>query len=228
MRTRLYVDITQCDFDKFVDFLFAPVVQPESARRDRWYFNTRVSFDPNRVCGYYVHLFRNAGFLLERYSRGQLEQGFGAIQVRSLCCSVRQIMWHRDLPFSDREECVRSIFHFCRDIFRHDAFEFTASMWWDSFCFDWECGNRRRSRGGEDLLMQDVLFGTLSRVLLIDSSICRGSALHGLEHLHHPETMVLIGGVIQSHPELAEQLTGYADVIRGRDPLWMRSAKPGD
>jgi len=76
--------------------------------------------------------------------------------------------------------------------------------------------------------MQDVLFGTLSRVLLIDSSICRGSALHGLEHLHHPETMVLIGGVIQSHPELAEQLTGYADVIRGRDPLWMRSAKPGD
>jgi len=106
------------------------------------------------------------------------------------------------------------MFHLCRDIFRQDEIGFTASMWWDSFCFDWECGNKRRSRGGEDLLMQDVMFGTLSHVMLIDSSICRGSALHGLEHLHHPETLALIDGLIRSHPELAEELTQYADGIR--------------
>ncbi len=76
--------------------------------------------------------------------------------------------------------------------------------------------------------MQDVLFGTLSQVLQIDSSICRGSALHGLEHLHHPETIVMIDDVIQSNPELAEQLTEYINVIRGRDPLWMKGAKPDE
>lgn len=78
-----------------------------------------------------------------------------------------------------------------------------------------------------DLALQDVLFGALSEVLLIDSSLCRGSALHGLEHLHHPDTLALIDGLIRSHPELAQELTEYADSIRGRDPLWMRVARPG-
>jgi hypothetical protein len=110
------------------------------------------------------------------------------------------------------------MFHLFRDVFRHDAIGFTASIWWDSFRFEWECGNRRRSRGGEDLLMQDVIFGTLSQVMLIDSSICRDSALHGLEHLHHPDTLALIDGLIRSHPELAEELTQYADFIRNRGP----------
>ena len=76
--------------------------------------------------------------------------------------------------------------------------------------------------------MQDVLFETLSEVLLIDSSICRGSALHGLEHLHHPETMALIDSVIRGHPELAGELATYATSIRGQDPLWMRGIKPGE
>lgn len=225
MRIRFCADITNYDFDQFLDFLFAPVVPPEAGPRDRWYFNTRTSCDPSRVCGYYVRLFRNAALLLERYSRGQLEHGFEAMRARSLSCSVRQLIWNRELAFPEREECVRSMFHLCREVFRTDSIGFTASMWWDSFCFDWECGNRRRSRGGEDLLMQDVLFATLSEVLLIDSSICRGSALHGLEHLHHPNTMALVDGVIKSHPELAKQLRGWADVTRGRDPLWMRGAK---
>jgi len=76
--------------------------------------------------------------------------------------------------------------------------------------------------------MQDVLFGTLCQVVLIDSSICRGSALHGLEHLHHPETLTFIDGLIRSRPDLAEELTQYADGIRGQVPFWMRSARQGD
>jgi hypothetical protein len=101
--------------------------------------------------------------------------------------------------------------YLCRDVFQHDAIGFAASIWWDSFCFAWESGNRQRSRGGEDLAMQDVLFGALSEVVLIDSSICRGSALHGLGHLHHPGTLALIDGLVRSHPELAQELTEYAD-----------------
>jgi hypothetical protein len=227
MRQKVHADLTPYTFNQFVDFLFARAVQAESAnRRDSWYFNTEVGFDPRRICGYYVQLFRNSAFLMDRYSRAQLEQGFSAMNG-SLSCSVRELIWSRELPFIDRAECVRSMVYLCRDVFQHDAIGFTASMWWDGFCFDWECGNRRRSRGGEDLAMQDVLFGALSEVVLIDSTICRGSALHGLEHLHHPETLVLIDGLIRSHPELAQELTEYADGIRGRDPLWMRVAGPG-
>ena len=228
MPQKVHADLTLCTFNQFVDFLFARAVQAESAKSgDSWYFNTEVCFDPQLVCGYYVQLFRNSAFLLNRYSRAQLDHGFSAMTVRSLSCSVRELIWSPELPFVDRAECVRSMVYLCRDVFQDGAIELTACMWWDSFCFAWECGNRRRSRGGEDLLMQDVLFGTLSEVVLIDSPICRGSALHGLEHLHHPETLALIDGLIRSHPELARELTEYADGIRGRDPLRMRVARPG-
>lgn len=228
MRQKVHADLTQYTFNQFVDFLFARAVQAEPAKlRDSWYFNTEVCFDPRRVCGYYVRLFCNSAFLLDRYSCAQLDQGFSAMMVSSLSCSVQELIWRPELPFADRAECVRSMVYLCRDVFQDDAIEFTASVWWDSFCFAWECGNRRRSRGGEDLLMQDVLFGTLSEVVLIDSPICRGSALHGLEHLHHPETLALIDGLIRSHPELAQELTEHADGIRGRDPLPTRVARPG-
>jgi len=225
MRQKVHADLTRYTFNQFVDFLFARAVQSESAnRRDSWYFNSEVCFDPHRVCEYYVQLFRNSALLLDRYSRVQLEQGFSAMTVCSLSCSVQELIWNPELPFVGRAECVRSMVYLCRDVFQHDEIGFTASMWWDSFCFAWECGNRRRSRGGEDLAMQDVLFGALSEVVMIDSSICRGSALHGLEHLHHPETLELIDGLIRRHPELAQELAEYADGIRGRDPLCMRVA----
>jgi hypothetical protein len=227
MRQKLQADLIPFTFDQFVDFLFARDVHCESDnRRDSWYFNTEVCFDPDRVCGYYVQLFLNSAFLLDRYPRAQLEQGFSAMMVRSLSCSVQELIWGPELPFVERAECVISMVYLCRDVFKYDAIGFMASMWWDSFCFARECGTRQRSRGGEDLLMQDVLFGALSEVVLIDSSICRGSALHGLEHLHHPETLALIDGLIRSHPEIAEELTEYADRIRGGDPLWMRVARP--
>jgi len=204
MRQKLQADLRPYTFTQFIDFLFAREVQCEpSNRRASWYFNTEVCFEPHQVCGYYVQLFRNAAFLPDRYSRAQLDQGFTAMMVRSLPCSVQELIWTSELPFVERAECVRSMVYLCRDVFQHDEMGFAASMWWDSFCFAWECGTRRRSRGGEDLLMQDVLFGTLSEVVLIDSSNCRGSALHGLEHLHRPETSALIDGLIRSRPELA-------------------------
>jgi len=103
----LQADLKPYTFSQFVDFLFAPVAQSESvSRNDRWYFNTKVCFDPHRICGYYVQLFRNSAFLLDHYSRGQLEQGFSAMTVRSLSCSVLELIWNPDLPFVERAECV--------------------------------------------------------------------------------------------------------------------------
>ena len=61
-------------------------------------------------------------------------------------------------------------------------------MWWDALTYDWHCGNRDRDRGGEDLLMQDVMFETLVKILRLESANCQYAALHGLGHLHHPET----------------------------------------
>jgi len=223
MREKFYADIRTYSFEEFIDFLFGrPVHSQTGDRSQTWYFNTEVAFDAQSVCGYYVQLFLAPGFLYDRFTKQQMEQAFRAMTVRSLGCSVKQVIWNTDLPFHTREECVRSMFHLFPAVFAKDRLGHTASMWWDAFCFDWECGVRRRARGGEDATMQDVLLQALSDVLRLDSTICIGWALHGLEHLHHPETKQLMDDFLNAHPDLDESLKTYAQTIGQDDPLWMR------
>jgi hypothetical protein len=81
-----------------------------------------------------------------------------------------------------------------RILFATEPLDTSVQMWWDILCYDWHCGNRKRERerGGEDERMQDVIFQTLTAILALDSGICQRAALHGLGHLHHPETENLI------------------------------------
>jgi hypothetical protein len=167
-------------------------------------------FDPQPLCDYYTRLFRNPCFLLERFTKIQLEEGFWAIQVGFYECSVMDLIWIPDLPFAAREECVRSMLDLFSKLFAVEPLDASAQMWWDSLCFDWDCGNRNRERGGEDLLMQDVMFQTLSSILDLSSAFCQGAALHGLGHLHHPETEQLVGRYLERHPLLTKERREYA------------------
>ena len=81
---------------------------------------------------------------------------------------------------------------------------------WDSLAFDWECGNRSRANGGEDQAMQDVMFATLARILDLRSETCQAAALHGLGHLHHPETAELIQGYLSRNSAISPDLRDYA------------------
>jgi hypothetical protein len=226
MRQMIHADISESSFDEFIAFLFARDVPSEREKRScRWYFNTRATFNLPHVGSYYAQLFRQPCFLLESFTEDQLEQGFSAMQVRSLSCSVRNLIWNADLSLASREECVRSMFYLFRDLLANYPLGYTACMWWDSFCFDWECGNRRRSRGGVDLWMQDVLFETIVEVLELDSLSCQGAALHGLEHLHHPQTEEAVQNFLAQHPSLEEECRTYALSITRFEPLWTRRPK---
>lgn len=83
-------------------------------------------------------------------------------------------------------------------------------MWWDSLCYDWHCGNKKRENGGDDLELQDIFFNTLVKVLALDSWIRQGAALHGLGHLHHPDTAQVVTRFVESHPTLTEDQITYA------------------
>ena len=58
--------------------------------------------------------------------------------------------------------------------------------------------------------MQDVIFETLARILALDSSNCQRAALHGLGHLHHPDTSKLINEYLQKNPSISAELREYA------------------
>jgi hypothetical protein len=203
------IDITGISFDSFVSFMFDRPV-PQEGQRKCWYWSVEAVFDPAQFASYYVKLFSEPRFLLQTFSKPQLEEGFWAIPSCTLNCSVRELIWMDDLDFTIRAGCVRAMYYLFERLFAIEHLETSANMWWDALCYDWHCGNRSRSRGGEDELMQDVMFETLAQVLNLESAQCQGDALHGLGHLHHPSTDKLIEQYIASHSTLTPEMKKYA------------------
>jgi len=210
MAERTVVVLANPSFDEFVTFLFDRDVALETKGKDYWYWHVEVEFDAEVIAAYYIQLFRQPEFLLERFTKEQLEEAFWAIPSYNLDCSVIRIINDSDLPLSIREECIRSMAELFKRLFAAEPLNSSVQMWWDSLCYDWDCGNRSRERGGEDLKLQDIFFQTLAEVLAIDSWICQGAALHGLGHLHHPRTKELIDRFIAEHNFLTEEHKEYA------------------
>jgi hypothetical protein len=195
VRPIICVDISHYSFEEFVEFVFDRDVPPKSEMPTsdegfhRWYYCANPVFDLDRQCSHYVRLFSEPTRLLGMFSKAQLEQGFSAtLSGRSF--SAGMLIWNTDLPFEQRKLIVKSMFYLFRDLFRVERVG-TAYTWWPRLCYGWENGQRQRSRGGEDLTMQDVMFETMSEVLSIESDRCRWAALQGLRLLHHPATLEL-------------------------------------
>jgi hypothetical protein len=213
MEQPVRVDITGYSFDEFVAFLFArewPAENRGSEKREYWYCNLELTFDAEQVSRYYTHLFLQPEFLLNRFSKIQLEEGFWAIASANLECSAYRIIEDTSLPLAIRGDCIRSMYELFRRLFATEPLDSSVFMWWDSLCYDWHCGNRDRESGGEDLELQDVFFETLERILFLDSETCQRAALHGLGHLHHPGTAELIDRFMRERPSLTKGLKEYA------------------
>jgi hypothetical protein len=210
MKEREQIDISRYSFDEFVAFVFDREIRARTGKYHPWYFDVEIAFDASRLCEFYIQLFRNPNSILAKYSKAQLEVGFWAIHGAAFDCSAQHLIWNTDVPFPARCECIKSMSVLFHRLFATEPLETSVSMWWDSLCYEWECGNRNRQRGGEDMLMQDVIFGVLTDLLQSDSEICQGAALHGLGHLHHPSTQELVENYIKQHPSLGEASKKYA------------------
>jgi hypothetical protein len=77
-------DLTNISFDEFVKLVFEQPIQPEPAEKDDLsltYVDTQI--DAKKICAYYVRLFQQPEFLLSRFTKQQLENGFWAIMGHS-------------------------------------------------------------------------------------------------------------------------------------------------
>ncbi len=207
-------DIRAVSFEEFVDFLFHHEVPPEFTRNGKrskaWYHNAEVECIPEDVVSHYTNLFSDPAFLLDRFSRHQLEQGFWMIMGQFPQHAVGEVIWDENVKFVDRANCVRAMFHLYEKFFAIDFLVTSGEMWWDALAYDWHCDNRNRASGGEDLLMQDVMFETLERILGLTSENCQAAALHGLGHLHHPSTTTLVHGYLARNKSIPDELKDYA------------------
>jgi hypothetical protein len=198
-------DLTNIPFDDFVALIFNPAEQfkPDVLLPD-------MEINAQSVCAYYVQLFQQPEFLTSRFTKQELEEGFWEIMGYTHDWSLGDLIDYSNAPLSSRKECIESMALLFEHLFAREPLDTSVHMWWDSLCYSWHCGNRKRERGGEDLELQDTYFQTLAKVLAIDSWICQGAALHGLGHLHHPDTAALISRYIDEHPSLTKEQVAYA------------------
>lgn len=208
------VDLSSVRYEEFIDFIFNKPIVPVKANltpeEGPWYWGTETIFNPAVIAGYYIKLFTKPEVVLKSYSDDELEQGFWAIQGCNLDCSVYELMWMKQLEFEVRESVVRSMYYLFVRIFADKPLFTSVDMWWDSLAYDWYCENRSRKNGGEDELMQDVIFETLTKILSIEKTHIQYAALHGLGHLLHPDTPKLIGNWLESHSKDDAELKAYA------------------
>jgi hypothetical protein len=211
MELREPSDLTNISFDEFVSLIFVRDMPPPAAGRlDASFYDVGVEFDAAKMCAYYVQLFHRPEFLVSRFTKQQLEEGFWAIMGHTVEWSAANIIDDPNLPLSSRKDCIESMAVLFERLFANEPLDTSVHMWWDSLCYAWHCGNRNRERGGEDLELQDIFFQTLSKVLAIDSWICQGAALHGLGHLHHPGTKELVNRYLDENPSLTTEQKAYA------------------
>jgi hypothetical protein len=69
-------DLTNISFDDFVSLIFNPA---EQIKPDRPLSGIEVEVDAKRLCAYYVQLFQKPEFLLSRFTKQELEEGFWEI-----------------------------------------------------------------------------------------------------------------------------------------------------
>jgi hypothetical protein len=207
MKPHTEIDATQYTFDDFVSLHFDHEFVGDVSKE--WYCNSEVTFVPQQFCAYYIRLFREPEILVGRFSKSQLEEGFWGM-ISSRDWSVTQLLWESEIIFLEREECVRAMLDLFTRFFAKEPLDSSCFMWWDGICYDYHCNNRVRERGGEDSKMQDVMFETLSAILLLDAPHCQAAALHGLGHLHHPRTQALVDQYLTDHPSLTTEQKEYA------------------
>lgn len=202
-------DLRTCSYDEFLDFVFDHPVEKKP-----WYFGSRVevAFDAVHNTELLTKLFSNARPLLERYTRDQLEQGFWALQSGLLIGGLLpHLMFDQSMPFEKRADCIRAMFFLYRDLFAVDELHTSSNMWWHSISSSYQTGWRSQSTLDDNKKIQDVMFDTLTEILYLESEECQGAALHGLGHLLHPSTEMVIRDWIATQPDLPEDDLEFAE-----------------
>ena len=207
-------DLTGIEFDNFINFIFdhppVKIKLNNSEQEEAWYWNAKVFYEPENIIRHYIKLFLEPDFLVKKFEDEQLEQGFWAIQSDILDCSVTSLICDVALKKSLRIKCIHTMYNLYQQLFSIKTLDTSTNMWWDSINYDWHCKNRSRSNGGEDLWLQDAIFETLKKIIALPSPVCQYAALHGLSHLHHPETSNLIKHFLKNNPNISQNRHEYA------------------
>lgn len=206
------IDIRNASLDAFQSFVFDHDVH-EIGSEQTWYHDPglTVLFDPEHSATCFTEMLENAGSLLSRFDRAQVEQGCWAMFGAGSDGNLNELIWHDDVSIQAKETLIESMYDVYRDLFSHDPLGEACEMWWDGLAYDIHpMGVADVVHNPEHRRIQDAMFKTLAKILKLNSIDCQSAALHGLNHVAHPDTERLIESFIKDHPELSDESIEYA------------------
>lgn len=202
-----YFDLRGMSFGAFADLIFDHPVADKSRESKQWYWSLPIErwidWDKTEVVELYGELFLRSDELHTRYSKAQLEQGFWFLMGSSLEFTPDELIRDDELSIALKEKLIKSMYFLYEKCFYAEPLETSCYMWWDSYS---------RIPGLKDPTgrIQEAIFETLVRILALDSEICQLAALHGMNHLGHPDTEKVIGEFIRKNRELTLEQIDYA------------------
>lgn len=217
----MYYDLRTISYEGFLDFIFDHPVTPQISRASGgaatdsavcWYdeIGLDIDFDPARNCEFLTLLFCDPQELLSRYSRPQLEQGFWWMQTRYNDGSAADILWTASLPVERRVAMVQAMYFLYSDLFAGRSFGRAPHMWWEHLVREFPGQLGGPEYWADRHSIENVIFRTLAKLLELDSKQCRVDALHGLNHLAHPDKERVIRAYLDRSDGLDENHRIYA------------------
>ena len=170
-----------------------------------------ADYDPSENLAHLTRLFESPELLQARLATDLA----AALRFMSFIGDWREgfvdQLWNPEVPWEARRHCIGSFegLYAAMGSTKDDRLKEELFMLWDVVAYDYR-HDKKTLAGPEDARVQEAMFETLLRILDLPDDLCRGAALHGLNHLAHARTAEVIGSWIDRNHGLDEDLRTYA------------------
>jgi len=208
----LYFDLQHINAEGFETFVFDHLEETDDAD-EAWYLKDRVTidYDEQHHVSLYAALFKSSANLLERYSTNQLEQGIWSIMGAGLDGNLNNLIWSPTLSTAHKVQLIASIYDLCAGLFSLNGLDLSCHMLWDDLAYNFHPMKRAEPKtNSDDCAIQDAMHQTLCHILELKSPRCQNAALHGFNHVQHPDTEIVIRQYLKDNPSLNAEDRDYA------------------
>lgn len=208
-------DISDATFDELVAFYFD---RPDMnyGSQGAWYYDAEVLYDANKNANFFIALFREPRFLLDKFRREQIDQGFWAITSYAFEGNLLDLLFEDDdVPMALRDEMIRSVYDLYEKLIAVNQIGESSVFFWNHLTY---YGTGYFSQREKFRHLNDVIFETLLRLLNSPTSSSQGYALYGLEKLRHMETEPALTKFLKTHRMLSKDIKAAIQRLIDNNP----------
>lgn len=212
-------------FDRWVRHVFDhPVLDPqwwflddESEHFEEW----NEEADPARTLAFLTQLFADPAFLIERFSRAQIDQGLHYL-VSPSCSNYMHVLKDTSLPWAKRESCIEAMVPLYSKLMAavygadlghtqrgapEEQPTFGCYMWWEQIPLYGGMKHPDRDR------INDAVFYVFEETLKLKEEACLESILHGLGEWHYylpKRAKQIVRHFLKTRSDISDELRRYA------------------